>query len=337
MRGRRGDGRGLGCGVALVDLRDLVQRVGARRRALVAVGLTRLDHLATVVAAAEAAAAPLVLAVAEADFPGPDFEPALAAALTAVRRTGVPAVLLVEGVDSAAAATRAINLGATAIGIEPGAAVVPAIAAPARASGIPVAVALGSGAAPGDCPDEADLLVVPAARLPGLAAPARPLLVHAEAERAPSSWTALRAPGVAVIAVRCPSQAGRDTVRERVEQWLRAAGSAGLAAELGGAVRPWQTVEHLIVYNVQGIDAPAAEAMMREGREVLARIPGVRRVASGRALADGARYRFCWVIEFTGPAVIDSYRDHPLHVAFADRLFRPVAGDRLSIDFLLTE
>ncbi len=31
--------------------------------------------------------------------------------------------------------------------------------------------------------------------------------------------------------------------------------------------------------------------------------------------------------------VIESYRDHPDHTAFANQLFRPIAGDRISIDF----
>lgn len=35
---------------------------------------------------------------------------------------------------------------------------------------------------------------------------------------------------------------------------------------------------------------------------------------------------------FANAAVIDSYREHPDHVAFADGQFRPIAPDRLSID-----
>ena len=35
--------------------------------------------------------------------------------------------------------------------------------------------------------------------------------------------------------------------------------------------------------------------------------------------------------------VIDSYRDHPAHVAFADQRLRLVAGNRLTIDFQAIE
>ena len=76
------------------------------------------------------------------------------------------------------------------------------------------------------------------------------------------------------------------------------------------------------------------EAMMARGREALARIPGVRRVFTGRAVAQQSRYRCCWLVEFVHEKVIDSYRQHPEHVFFANQLFRPIAGDRISIDFI---
>jgi fructose-bisphosphate aldolase class II len=70
---------------------------------------------------------------------------------------------------------------------------------------------------------------------------------------------------------------------------------------------------------------------------VLSKVPGVRRVVTGWALTEKPRYRFCWLVQFVHPRVIESYRAHPDHVAFANELFRPVAGDRVSIDFLESE
>ncbi|RMD79013.1 MAG: Dabb family protein [Gammaproteobacteria bacterium] len=92
-------------------------------------------------------------------------------------------------------------------------------------------------------------------------------------------------------------------------------------------------MEHLIVYNVSGADEQEVEAMMAEGRRVLGAIPGVRRVFTGRAVREDARYRYCWLVRFAHPAVIDSYREHPDHRAFADTHFRPRAADRISIDY----
>ena len=59
--------------------------------------------------------------------------------------------------------------------------------------------------------------------------------------------------------------------------------------------------------------APAAEAMMKEGRCSLAAITGVRR----RALMESARYRYCWLISFCSEPVIDAYMNHPDHLALS--------------------
>ncbi len=118
-----------------------------------------------------------------------------------------------------------------------------------------------------------------------------------------------------------------------VERCLRLWGAAGRAAEVIAQCQPWNPVEHLIVYNVEKLDAAGVEAMMAEGRRVLSAIPGVREVFTGEAIQTDASYRYTWLVRFCHPAVIDSYREHPAHVAFANNQFRPVAGNRISIDF----
>ena len=125
----------------------------------------------------------------------------------------------------------------------------------------------------------------------------------------------------------------QESVREEVERCMRLWGSAGRAAEVMVQCQTWEPVQHVIVYNVEGATDEQVEVMMARGREVLAAIPGVRRVFAGRALPEKAKYRFCWLVEFVHPRVIDSYRDHPDHLAFANRLFRPIAAERISIDF----
>ena len=112
---------------------------------------------------------------------------------------------------------------------------------------------------------------------------------------------------------------------------INASGRAGAARE---ASNPWRPVEHLIIYNTKTDDAASAE-LAAEGRRVLDRIPGVRATWSGQSVKADVGYRWCWLIRFAHPAVIDSYREHPDHVAYADNHFRPVAGDRVSIDYTL--
>lgn len=129
----------------------------------------------------------------------------------------------------------------------------------------------------------------------------------------------------------------QDAVSAEVERKMRLWGSAGRAAEVLSRCRAWMPVEHLIIYNVDEVDEAHVEMMMAEGRRVLGAIPGVREVVTGKAVLENAKYHYAWLVRFCHPAVIDSYREHPDHVAFADKLFRPVAVDRISIDFNIVE
>lgn len=141
--------------------------------------------------------------------------------------------------------------------------------------------------------------------------------------------------------VRKDARGGYSTLRQdlraamqaEAERSLQRLGSAGRAAEVLMQCRAWRPVEHLITYNVEGADDAQVEAMMARGRETLSRIPGVRRVFTGWAVQERPKFRFVWLVEFVHEKVIDSYREHPEHVEFANQLFRPVAGDRISIDF----
>lgn len=119
-----------------------------------------------------------------------------------------------------------------------------------------------------------------------------------------------------------------------VERCLRLAGSAGRAPDVLAHCRPWSVVEHCILYNVaSGEGERQVRAMLADGRKRLGAIPGVRGVFTGRAARADAKYQYCWLVRFAHPDVIASYHDHPDHVAFADGRFRPLAPDRLSIDF----
>lgn len=117
-----------------------------------------------------------------------------------------------------------------------------------------------------------------------------------------------------------------------VERCIRLWGGSGRAAELIQHCQPWENVEHLIFYNLSCPDQEAA-TVIAEGERVLATIPGVRQVFAGKALDESGQYRYCWRVQFASPAVVDTYRDHPLHVRYANNYFRPNAGDRVTQDF----
>jgi fructose-bisphosphate aldolase class II len=126
----------------------------------------------------------------------------------------------------------------------------------------------------------------------------------------------------------------REAIREEVERCMECWGSAGQANEVLANSTEWQPVHHVIIFNVENTSDDDAKKMMQEGERILTNIPGVRRVNTGAAITQNAKYQYTWLIELVHPNVIDSYRAHPDHVAFADNLFRPIAGDRISIDYL---
>jgi fructose-bisphosphate aldolase class II len=129
--------------------------------------------------------------------------------------------------------------------------------------------------------------------------------------------------------VRGVSEAVQQEAAKCIELW----GSAGRADALLECCRRWKPVEHIIVFNAQGLDQDGVNEMMAEGRRVLSAIPGALDVATGRAVKEDAEYQHCWVIRFTDKRVIDSFRVHPDHQKFADERFRPYAGGRISIDY----
>lgn len=124
-----------------------------------------------------------------------------------------------------------------------------------------------------------------------------------------------------------------DAIVLETQRMMRLWGSAGRAKEVLAHAKAWTPVEHLIIYNVEGLDEAGVENLMVEGTRILSAIPGVRAIFTGEAVQEDAAYRYTWLVRFCHKAVIESYKHHPDHVAFADKYFRPVAGKRISIDY----
>lgn len=126
----------------------------------------------------------------------------------------------------------------------------------------------------------------------------------------------------------------RSAIAEEVSRMNGLLGSSGHAVEAMSASSPWQEVIHAIAFNFDETkDEQWREAALARGISELSAIPGVRSVEIGTALQDGKRYGYFWNIRFASADVVKNYADHPLHVAYADKVFRPAARDRLSIDY----
>jgi len=124
-----------------------------------------------------------------------------------------------------------------------------------------------------------------------------------------------------------------DEMTDAVSHMMHVWRSAGRAAEVLMQSNTWNHVEHVIVYNSSENDPAVIQIMLRKGKQQLSTIPGVMEVRIGRATSDKNKYRYCWLVRFAHESVIESYKSHPVHVAYAESYFRPIAEDRVSNDY----
>ncbi|MCC3374194.1 Dabb family protein [Cohnella sp. REN36] len=95
-------------------------------------------------------------------------------------------------------------------------------------------------------------------------------------------------------------------------------------------------IRHLIVFNIrEGATHQDCLKMIEIGKKELMTIPGVIGISFGTACSETARYRYTLSVEFESMDVIEFYKYHPAHVAFADQHFRPLATDRITTDYRL--
>ena len=341
-------------------MKDMLHHAYDNGYAVGAFDLVSLDFLEGIISATERCRAPVILSLAESHFNYFDFELIMPAVEAAAQRATVPVAIHLDHGASLDSAVRAINPGCNGNMVDTSHAPMSenirctrAVVNMTHACGVPVEGELGY--VPGVEAEDAE-------RHPGEIT----YMTVAEAR------SHMEQTGVDFLAVSIGTMHGRMTdkpkldfqrlkqinenirtgksrgftglvknirtaVATEVERCIRLWGGAGRANEVLSRCRPWMSVEHLIIYNVEGIDKTGAETMIAEGRQVLSTIPGVREVFTGEAVQDAAKYRDTWLVRFCHPAVIDSYREHPGHVTFADKRSRPPASERISIDYQMID
>ncbi len=115
-------------------------------------------------------------------------------------------------------------------------------------------------------------------------------------------------------------RAVQDAVERDTERCLRLWGAAGRAAEVLEQCRGWTPVERLVRHDVGGgLDDSAIEAVLVEGRRMLATIPGVRQVCSGTVVREEGACRCSWMVSFCHTAAVDSYAEHPVFLEFTNQ------------------
>ena len=93
-------------------------------------------------------------------------------------------------------------------------------------------------------------------------------------------------------------------------------------------------IRHLLIFNTRDdVTHEQCLAMAELAHQELSRIPGVVQVSFGIAVAENARYRYNFTIDLDDEQALRVYQDHPIHVAFANSHFRPMAPDRITTDY----
>jgi hypothetical protein len=288
--------------MSIVDFSDLTKHAAAQGYSLTLVNAPILAIAKGALQCAEGLDAPLLLTVH-----GRDLEDELLPSIElSARQARVPVALIAKQISSTEQATLAIRLGCNGLILAEGLAedVKNSIRSTAASCCIPV---IENNELSGTLHDDE---------------PELQKATLGAIEQTESSWQEIR---------KKVAQATASHLKELLVTG-KADGKGQHALE---SCKHWHPVEHLIIYNTTVDDSKSAE-LAAEGRRVLDQIPGVRATWSGRAIKDDAGYQWCWLIRFAHPAVIDSYREHPDHVKYADTRFRPIAGDRISIDYEIT-
>src|SRR3569623_898287 len=358
------------CVVAIVSIGDLVGHAALHRYALNIVTVASSTALEAALSAGHVLRAPLILAPMTRSRVLGMMNALFAACEAAARDAEIPVVLMGirEAVTGGPITT--LNLGCNAIHITPSTADFPRAVAEAKAL-LEIAKQCGTGVGgllPSAETDEAsqdnrppvaeciafaerteeDFLEVDVGGADAGKRRAKldygrlrrihealtiPLLMRIAGDVQPDQVHRLVESGLALVQHIDSPEPDAALLAERLKLW----GCAGRAAEVLTQCRPLEPVAHVVEFNVPADALPKLKDILLTGRLRLATIPGVRRVATGEAVAADARYRYCWIVTFANEQVMRYYRDHPLHVEYADNHFRPIAEDRLTIDFRLTD
>lgn len=125
----------------------------------------------------------------------------------------------------------------------------------------------------------------------------------------------------------------RDAVQEETERCLRLWGCGGRAAEVLTQCRPWQEVEHVVLYNVPASSSDSDVAtIMREGKKSMETIPGVRSIRASRSIQPDGKYRHCLLIKLASQIALEAFRNHQAYQRFSSKVFWPAVADHITQD-----
>lgn len=126
----------------------------------------------------------------------------------------------------------------------------------------------------------------------------------------------------------------REAVRKESERCMQLWGCGGRAAEVLAQCHPWREIEHVLLFNTPtSLTESEIVTLMREGRDTMQTIPGVRHIRAGRALQADDRYQYGWLIRLASKAALDHYQSHPAYQRFSGKTMSPSGADRIKQNF----
>lgn len=125
----------------------------------------------------------------------------------------------------------------------------------------------------------------------------------------------------------------RTRILEEVERCLRMWGAAGRAAEVNAQCRPWLNAEYLLLFSLRALDETRQRAVLLDGRDCLATIPGVRGVELGAVVEEGSRYQYYWRVRVSHTVALGSLQRHAAYKDCMDGHMRSAVADSLNGDY----
>lgn len=124
-----------------------------------------------------------------------------------------------------------------------------------------------------------------------------------------------------------------EVVRDEAARCMRLWGCGGRAAEVLAQCRPWQEVEHIVLYKApEGVSANKITLTMREGIKSLENIPGVRSIRTGQVSQPDGKYNYCLHTSLASKAALDACLKHPAYLQFSGKVLGPFATEQAMLD-----
>lgn len=81
------------------------------------------------------------------------------------------------------------------------------------------------------------------------------------------------------------------------------------------------------------VNSARASSFLRQAREILGAVPGVRNLRVGKATKADHRLPYCMVMDFDGASDLESYQVHPEHQRFLKEVIGPIVEEKQVYDY----